>query len=208
MKILVTGSCGFIGFHLSKYFLEKNNSVVGIDNLNSYYSVKLKKDRLKELNKNKNFKNFKFDLQNKKKINAIFSKFKFDYVFHLAAQAGVRYSINEPRKYIDSNINGFFNILEACKNFKTKRLIYASSSSVYGDSKKFPLKENHILQPNNTYSLTKKFNEDIAKVFNKYYKINMIGIRFFTIYGEWGRPDMFINKLIFSNLKKKNILSE
>ncbi len=203
MKILVTGSCGFIGFHLSKYFLEKNNSVVGIDNLNSYYSVKLKKDRLKELNKNKNFKNFKFDLQNKKKINAIFSKFKFDYVFHLAAQAGVRYSINEPRKYIDSNINGFFNILEACKNFKTKRLIYASSSSVYGDSKKFPLKENHILQPNNTYSLTKKFNEDIAKVFNKYYKINMIGIRFFTIYGEWGRPDMFINKLIFSKLKKK-----
>ena len=203
MKILVTGSCGFIGFHLSKYFLEKNNFVVGIDNLNSYYSVKLKKDRLKELNKNKNFKNFKFDLQNKKKINAIFSKFKFDYVFHLAAQAGVRYSINEPRKYIDSNINGFFNILEACKNFKTKRLIYASSSSVYGDSKKFPLKENHILQPNNTYSLTKKFNEDIAKVFNKYYKINMIGIRFFTIYGEWGRPDMFINKLIFSKLKKK-----
>ena len=203
MKILVTGSCGFIGFHLSKYFLEKNNFVVGIDNLNSYYSVKLKKDRLKELNKNKNFKNFKFDLQNKKKINAIFSKFKFDYVFHLAAQAGVRYSINEPRKYIDSNINGFFNILEACKNFKTKRLIYASSSSVYGDSKKFPLKENHILQPNNTYSLTKKFNEDIAKVFNKYYKINMTGIRFFTIYGEWGRPDMFINKLIFSNLKKK-----
>ena len=203
MKILVTGSCGFIGFHLSKYFLEKNNFVVGIDNLNSYYSVKLKKDRLKELNKNKKFKNFKFDLQNQKKINAIFSKFKFDYVFHLAAQAGVRYSINEPRKYIDSNINGFFNILEACKNFKTKRLIYASSSSVYGDSKKFPLKENHILQPNNTYSLTKNFNEDIAKVFNKYYKINMTGIRFFTIYGEWGRPDMFINKLIFSNLKKK-----
>ena len=203
MKILVTGSCGFIGFHLSKYFLEKNNSVVGIDNFNSYYSVKLKKDRLKELNKNKKFKNFKFDLQNKKKINAIFSKFKFDYVFHLAAQAGVRYSINEPRKYIDSNINGYYNVLEACKNFKIKRLIYASSSSVYGDSKKFPLKENHILQPNNTYSLTKKFNEDIAKVFNKYYKINMTGIRFFTIYGEWGRPDMFINKLIFSNLKKK-----
>ena len=203
MKILVTGSCGFIGFHLSKYFLEKNNFVVGIDNLNSYYSVKLKKDRLKELNKNKKFKNFKFDLQNQKKINAIFSKFKFDYVFHLAAQAGVRYSINEPRKYIDSNINGYYNVLEACKNFKIKRLIYASSSSVYGDSKKFPLKENHILQPNNTYSLTKKFNEDIAKVFNKYYKINMTGIRFFTIYGEWGRPDMFINKLIFSNLKKK-----
>ncbi len=203
MKILVTGSCGFIGFHLSKYFLEKNNFVVGIDNLNSYYSVKLKKNRLKELNKNKKFKNFKFDLQNQKKINAIFSKFKFDYVFHLAAQAGVRYSINEPRKYIDSNINGYYNVLEACKNFKIKRLIYASSSSVYGDSKKFPLKENHILQPNNTYSLTKKFNEDIAKVFNKYYKINMTGIRFFTIYGEWGRPDMFINKLIFSNLKKK-----
>ena len=113
MKILITGSCGFIGFHISKFFLEKNNLVIGIDNLNPYYSVKLKKDRLKELKKYKKFNYFKIDLEDKNRINKIFSKYKFDYVFHMAAQAGVRYSINQPRKYIDSNINGFYNILEA-----------------------------------------------------------------------------------------------
>jgi len=206
MKILITGSCGFIGFHISKFFLEKNNLVIGIDNLNPYYSVKLKKDRLKELKKYKKFNHFKIDLENKNRINKIFSKYKFDYVFHMAAQAGVRYSINQPRKYIDSNINGFYNILEASRDFKIKRLFYASSSSVYGDSKKFPLKEKYSLFPNNTYSLTKKFNEDIANIFNKYYNIKVTGLRFFTIYGEWGRPDMFISKLIFSNLKKSKFI--
>ena len=203
MKILVTGACGFIGFHISKFFLDKNIDIVGIDNLNAYYSVKLKKDRLKILKKFNNFKFIKVDLENKKKIKKIFSSNKFDYIFHMAAQAGVRYSINEPRKYIDSNVIGFYNILELSKNYKVKRLFYASSSSVYGDTKKFPLKENNKLSPNNTYSLTKKFNEDISKVFNKYYGLKLIGLRFFTVYGEWGRPDMFISKLILSNLKKK-----
>ena len=203
MKILVTGACGFIGFHISKFFLDKNIDIVGIDNINAYYSVKLKKDRLKNLKKFNNFRFIKIDLENKKKIKKIYSRNKFDYVFHMAAQAGVRHSINEPRKYIDSNVVGFYNILELSKNYKVKRLFYASSSSVYGDTKKFPLKENNKLSPNNTYSLTKKFNEDIAKVFNNYYGLKLIGLRFFTVYGEWGRPDMFISKLILSNLKKR-----
>ena len=203
MKILVTGACGFIGFHISKFFLDKNIDIVGIDNINAYYSVNLKKDRLKNLKKFNNFRFIKIDLENKKRIKKIFSTNKFDYVFHMAAQAGVRYSINEPRKYIDSNVVGFYNILELSKNYKVKRLFYASSSSVYGDTKKFPLKENNKLSPNNTYSLTKKFNEDIAKVFNNYYGLKLIGLRFFTVYGEWGRPDMFISKLILSNLKKR-----
>ena len=203
MKILVTGACGFIGFHISKFFLDNNIDIVGIDNINAYYSVNLKKDRLKNLKKFNNFRFIKIDLENKKRIKKIFSINKFDYVFHMAAQAGVRYSINEPRKYIDSNVVGFYNILELSKNYKVKRLFYASSSSVYGDSKKFPLKEKNKLSPNNTYSLTKKFNEDIAKVFNNYYGLKLIGLRFFTVYGEWGRPDMFISKLIISNLKKR-----
>ncbi len=206
MKILVTGSCGFIGFHISKFLLEKKISIVGIDKLDNYYSVNLKKSRLKVLKKYKNFKFYKFDLTNKKKIKKIFKNKKFDYVFHMAAQAGVRYSINNPRKYIDSNIMGFYNILEISRDAKIKRLFYASSSSVYGDSKKFPLKENYLLNPNNTYSLTKKFNEDLARTFNKYYKLNLTGLRFFTIYGEWGRPDMFVSKIILSNLKKKRFL--
>ena len=156
MKILITGSCGFIGFHISKFFLEKNNLVIGIDNLNPYYSVKLKKDRLKELKKYKKFNHFKIDLENKNRINKIFSKYKFDYVFHMAAQAGVRYSINQPRKYIDSNINGFYNILEASRDFKIKRLFYASSSSVYGESNSFPLKETTFIKPKNITDFQKK----------------------------------------------------
>ena len=206
MKILVTGSCGFIGFHISKFFLDKKVSVLGVDNLNSYYSVTLKKNRLKVLKKYKKFNFIKIDLKNRNQVNKIFSKHKFDFVFHMAAQAGVRYSINEPSKYIDSNVLGFYNILEAVKKYKIKRLFYASSSSVYGDSKKFPLKEKYSLNPNNTYSLTKKFNEDIANIFNKYYNIKLTGLRFFTVYGEWGRPDMFISKLILSNLKNRKFI--
>ena len=186
-----------------KIFTEKIISIIGIDNFDNYYSVSLKKNRLKVLKKFKNFKFFKFDLTNKKKIKEIFKNNNFDYVFHMAAQAGVRYSIDNPRKYINSNILGFYNILEISRDSKIKRLFYASSSSVYGDSKKFPLKENYLLNPNNTYSLTKKFNEDLARTFNKYYKLNLTGLRFFTVYGEWGRPDMFISKIIVANLKKK-----
>lgn len=206
MKILITGACGFIGFHLAKNFLKKNFKVVGIDNINSYYSINLKKDRLKQLRKFKNFKFFKFDLSENKKVINVFSKYNFNFVFHLAAQAGVRYSIQHPRKYITSNIDGYYNILEACKNYKIKRLFFASSSSVYGDSKKFPLKENFLLKPTNTYSLSKKFNEDIAQVFSNHYSLKCTGLRFFTIFGDWGRPDMFITKLVYCGLKNKKFI--
>ena len=145
MKILITGSCGFIGFNFSKFLLEKNFSIVGIDNLNNYYSVNLKKKRLNVLKKFNKFKFHKIDLNNYQKIEKIFKLYGFDYVFHFAAQAGVRYSIQFPKKYIDSNICGYFNILELSKKNKIRRLFYASSSSVYGDTKKFPLKENSNL---------------------------------------------------------------
>ena len=203
MKILITGSCGFIGFHLAKSLLQKNFSIVGVDNINNYYSTKLKNRRLSQLKKFKKFKFFKLDLKDTKKVNNVFSKFNFDYVFHLAAQAGVRYSIQNPREYISSNINGYYNILEASKNSKIKRLFFASSSSVYGNSKKFPLKENFTLKPTNTYSLSKKFNEDIAETFCNHYSLKCTGLRFFTIFGHWGRPDMFISKLIHCCIKKK-----
>ena len=205
MKVLITGSAGFIGFNFSEYLLKKNYYVIGIDNINDYYSQKLKKDRLKILKKFKNFKFYKIDLIDRIKIEKIFLKNKFDFVFHFAAQAGVRYSVDNPNAYIDSNIVGFYNILEMVKKKKIKKFYYASSSSVYGNSKKFPLKEKQTLLPTNTYSLTKKFNEDLSEIFKKYYNINSIGIRFFTVYGEWGRPDMFYTKAIEAGLKKKKL---
>jgi UDP-glucuronate 4-epimerase len=205
MKILITGSCGFIGFNFSKFLLEKNFSIVGIDNLNNYYSVNLKKKRLNLLKKFNKFKFHKIDLNNYQKIEKIFKLYGFDYVFHFAAQAGVRYSIQFPKKYIDSNICGYFNILELSKKNKIRRLFYASSSSVYGDTKKFPLKENNFMNPNNTYSLSKKFNEDISKIYSKYYDLRLTGLRLFTIYGEWGRPDMFIQKTISASFFKKEL---
>ena len=205
MKVLITGSAGFIGFNFSEYLLKKNYYVIGIDNINDYYSQKLKKDRLKILKKFKNFKFYKIDLIDRIKIKKIFLKNKFDFVFHFAAQAGVRYSVDNPNAYIDSNIVGFYNILEMVKKKKIKKFYYASSSSVYGNSKKFPLKEKQTLFPTNTYSLTKKFNEDLSEIFKKFYNINSIGIRFFTVYGEWGRPDMFYTKAIEAGLKKKKL---
>ena len=205
MKILVTGVAGFIGFNFANYLLKKKIKIVGIDNINDYYSIKLKKDRIKQIKKNKNFKFFKLDLENKKKIANIFSKNKFDSVFHFAAQAGVRFSVEHPRNYIDSNINGFFNILEQIRKKKIRNFFYASSSSVYGNSKRFPLKEKNFLFPTNTYSLTKKFNEDLAKIYCKFYGIRAIGLRFFTVYGEWGRPDMFYSKIFESAYYKKKL---
>jgi UDP-glucuronate 4-epimerase len=205
MKILVTGAAGFIGFNLSRFLLEKKFKVVGIDNINDYYSTKLKKDRINQLKKFKNIKFYKTDLRNKKKLDEIFIKHKFDAIFHFAAQAGVRYSVDYPRKYIDSNINGFFNILEKVRIKKIKKFFYASSSSVYGDSKSFPLKEKDLLFPTNTYSLSKKFNEDLSLIYNKFYKTNAIGLRFFTVYGEWGRPDMFYSKVLDAAFKKTKL---
>jgi len=205
MKILVTGCCGFIGFNFAENILKKRKKVkiVGIDNLDSYYSIKLKKNRLKLLLKYKNFNFVKLDLENYKLLEKIFKKNKFDNVVHLAAQAGVRYSIINPKKYIKSNVNGFFNIIELARHAKVKKIFYASSSSVYGDSKTFPLSEKNIINPKNVYGLTKKFNEEIAEIFSIFYNIKFVGFRFFTVFGEWGRPDMMILKYIEASIKNK-----
>lgn len=199
-KVLITGSAGFIGFHLCRKFLSENYVVHGIDNLNNYYSTKLKNSRNAELKKYNNFKFYKFDLKNKKVLD-FFSKKKYDLIFHLAAQPGVRFSVTDPQKYIDDNILAFSNILEICKNNKPKIFYFASSSSVYGDVVKFPIKETTNLNPKNVYGLTKKFNEELAKFYSEIYKIPMIGLRFFTVYGPWRRPDMLTLKLL-QNIKK------
>lgn len=203
-KILVTGAAGFIGFSLCKELLkDKSILVFGIDNLNAYYSVKLKKRRLYILKKNSNFSFFKIDLVEKKKLNFFFKKYKFDKVYNLAAQAGVRYSYINPKSYCISNIIGFNNLLNLVKQYNIKEFYFASSSSVYGDSKPYPKSENSKLYPSNIYSLSKLANEKIAETFSRSMKTKIIGLRFFSIYGEWGRPDMLILKyLLASKLKK------
>ena len=203
MKILITGIAGFIGFNFAKFLIEKKYKIIGIDNLNDYYDVNLKKRRLKQLFNSKNFKFYKVDLIEKKKIKEIFKNNNIDFIFHFAAQAGVRYSIDHPAKYIDSNILGFYNLIENIKNFKIKRIFYASSSSVYGENKNFPLNEKEHIFPKNIYGLSKKINEEIGFIFNKYYNTKLIGLRFFTVYGEWGRPDMMMMKYIDCFYKKK-----
>jgi UDP-glucuronate 4-epimerase len=204
MKILITGVAGFIGFNFAKNLLEKKQyKVIGLDNLNDYYDVNLKKKRINQLIKSKKFKFYKINIQDRLKIEKIFKYNKIDFVFHFAAQAGVRHSIDYPRKYVESNINGFYNLIENVRNYKIKRLFYASSSSVYGENKNFPLNEKENIFPKNIYGLSKKVNEEIGLIFNKYYKVKLIGLRFFTIYGEWGRPDMMMIKFIDSYYKKK-----
>ena len=199
-KILVTGCAGFIGSNLvDKLTNSKNNIVYGIDNLNNYYDHKLKKKRLKKLSKKKNFTLFKIDISSKKNILKNFSIIKYDYVFHLAAQAGVRYSINNPDTYLKSNLIGFYNILESAKKINVKLFYFASSSSVYGDKKKFPISEKFNTDtPKSFYAATKKCNEIIAHSYSHLYKMKIIGLRFFTVYGPLGRPDMtpfsFLNK--------------
>ncbi len=207
MKILVTGVAGFIGYHLTKDLI-KNTKVVGVDNLNNYYDISLKKQRLKNLLSNENKKNFKFlklDLsikENLKKLN----KYNFDIIIHLAAQAGIRYSLKKPDQYIKSNIIGFFNILEFLKNNKIKKMIFASSSSIYGRSKSATFKEDVISNKTmQMYAATKLSNEIMAYTYFDLYKINFIGLRFFTVYGEWGRPDMAIFKFTESILKNKKL---
>ena len=203
MQIIITGVAGFIGFNLSRFLLKKKNiKIIGIDNINSYYSRKLKKDRIKELKKNKNFVFKKVDLTNRKKLENVFNK-KVSLIINFAAQAGVRYSLIKPTEFIDNNINGFYNLIHLAKKFKVNKIIYASSSSIYGDSKNFPLKENQIVKPKNIYALSKKVNEDLASVFSNQYKIKFIGLRFFTVYGEWGRPDMFMMKYLNSCFKNQ-----
>ena len=206
MKILVTGCCGFIGYHVSKYLLlNKKYKVFGIDNLNDYYDVKLKKDRLTVIKK-AGLVFFKKDIKNFSSLQKNFKKEKYDYVIHLAAQAGVRHSIDSPEIYLKNNIDGFFNILENCKAHNIKHLIYASTSSVYGDNKNFPLEEESNTDcPLSFYAATKKANEVMAHSYSNIYKIPTTGLRFFTVYGPFGRPDMALFKFTKNIILGKKI---
>jgi len=205
VKILVTGVAGFIGFHLSQKLLSRGDIVVGLDNINNYYDVNLKYARLEQLgikeksvidnkiikSSNENFSFIKMDLSDRKNINKLFETEKFDAVCNLAAQAGVRYSIENPNAYIDSNVVGFMNILEGCRHHGVKNLSYASSSSVYGLNKSQPFKTtDHTDHPVSLYAATKKSNEMMAHTYSHLYNISTTGLRFFTVYGPWGRPDM------------------
>ena len=207
MKIFITGCCGFIGFNFANFLAKSNKKlrIIGIDNLNNYYSVDLKKKRLKELNKNKNFIFHKIDINQYGKLKKLYKKYAFNYVFHFAAQTGVRYSIINPKPYIENNVSGFFNILNLSLELNVKKLFYASSSSAYGELNKFPLKENYILKPKNIYGLSKKINEEMVNVLLLKKKTQCIGLRFFTVYGEWGRPDMFIIKYLNATYDKSKI---
>ncbi|MBQ3603298.1 MAG: NAD-dependent epimerase [Clostridia bacterium] len=190
-KIILTGAAGFIGSHLATRLLKAGCEVIGIDNLNDYYEVSLKNYRLEKLNKYNNFEFILCDISDKDTVNKIFAEYKADYVINLAAQAGVRYSIENPQVYIDSNVIGFFNILEACRNNPVKHLIYASSSSVYGNSDKIPFSvEDRVDNPISLYAATKKTNELMAYTYSHLFGIPATGLRFFTVYGPAGRPDM------------------
>jgi len=206
MKILITGAAGFIGFHTSLKLLSKNCIVIGIDNLNDYYDINLKKKRISILKKYKNFRFFKIDLLNLKRLSKLFKDNEFTIVINLAAQAGVQFSITNPYKYIESNIIGFFNILECCRKFKTKILLYASSSSVYGDNSTLPFSESDkTLKPLSFYGATKISNEAMAYSYSNLYGLKTIGLRFFTVFGPWGRPDMAPMKFIQAILNNKPI---
>ena len=205
-KLLITGTAGFIGFHLVNKLVKQNYEIVGLDNINDYYDVRLKYARLEKTGIRKktieynrliqsekydNYSFIKLDLEDKDNILKLFENNKFDYVVNLAAQAGVRYSLENPYSYIDSNIYGFLNILEGCRHFPVKHLVFASSSSVYGANKKVPFsEEDNIDHPISIYAATKKTNELMAHTYSHLFAIPMTGLRFFTVYGPWGRPDM------------------
>ena len=190
-SILVTGAAGFIGFHLSKRLCDLGYKVVGLDNINEYYDVRLKNSRLDILRQNQNFTFNQIDLTNKVGLDHLFASHNFEYVVNLAAQAGVRYSITNPHAYLESNIHGFLNILESCRHHKIKHLIYASSSSVYGANKKMPFSvHDNIDHPLSLYAASKKSNELMAHSYSVLYKLPTTGLRFFSAYGTYGRPDM------------------
>jgi len=194
MKILVTGTAGFIGSHLAKKLINQGYEVVGVDNINDYYSVKLKEDRLKTIGET-NFTFYKLNLEDYEGLSQIFSDEQPSVVINLAAQAGVRYSLENPHAYIDSNIVGFMNILECCRHYKVENLIYASSSSVYGANTTKPFKtSDNIDHPLSLYAATKKSNELMAHTYSHLYNLSTTGLRFFTVYGPWGRPDMALFK--------------
>ncbi|MFN4290734.1 MAG: NAD-dependent epimerase [Permianibacter sp.] len=190
-RILVTGAAGFIGSHTSQRLLARGDSVVGLDNLNDYYSVQLKEDRLARLREQKNFDFVKCDLADRAGMEALFKREQFDAVIHLAAQAGVRYSITNPHVYIDSNVTGFLHILEGCRHSNVGHLVFASTSSVYGANELQPFSEHHSVDhPMTLYAATKKANELMAHSYAHLYGMAVTGLRFFTVYGPWGRPDM------------------
>lgn len=206
MKILITGTAGFIGFHLAKKLIDRGDEVIGLDNINEYYDVNLKYGRLQETgiaeekleynklllsSKYNNYKFVKLNLEDKENIANLFKKQKFDKICHLAAQAGVRYSLTNPQAYIDSNIQGFFNILECARHNNIQHLVYAGSSSVYGINTKMPFSiRDNVDHPISLYAATKKTNELMAHTYSHLFNIPTVGLRFFTVYGPWGRPDM------------------
>jgi len=205
-RVLITGAAGFIGFHLSMRLLKNGCHVTGIDNLNSYYDVKLKEARLEKLTSFENFSFYKMDISDKKSLEKIFNSTKYDVLVNLAAQAGVRYSIENPHAYVDSNIVGFVNLLEACRHNDVKHLVFASSSSVYGANTKMPFSvHNNVDHPVSLYAATKKANELMAHAYSHLYGMACTGLRFFTVYGPWGRPDMALFLFTKAILEEKPI---
>lgn len=206
MKYLITGTAGLIGFSLAKVLLEKGEEVVGVDNFNSYYDVKLKEDRNKILEGYGNFKLYRLDISHLEELKKVFEENKFDKVCHLAAQAGVRYSIDNPYVYADANLVGFVNMINLTKDSGIKQFVYASSSSVYGDTSKVPFSEEEdVSKPISLYAATKKANELMAYTYHHLFGMKTIGLRFFTVYGPWGRPDMAIFKFAQSMSKGEEI---
>ena len=205
-KLFITGSSGFIGFHVTKRYLDKGFKVCGFDSMNTYYDIKLKKSRLNILKKYKNFSFTKGDLENQKILDNSITRFKPSIIIHLAAQAGVRYSIDNPRIYLNSNITGTFNVMESAKKLKVKHLIIGSSSSVYGANKKFPFRENDKADNQiSLYAATKKSVESLAHSYSSLWKIPVTILRFFTVYGPWGRPDMAYFRFTKNILNGKKI---
>ena len=206
MKVLVTGSAGFIGSSLSMHLLERGDKVLGIDNHNDYYDPSLKEARVNRFIDHPNYTHIRMDIRDRNIVNSLFKKHQFDSVVNLAAQAGVRYSIENPSAYIDSNIVGFANILEACRHTKVKHLVYASSSSVYGSNSKTPFSvHDNVDHPVSLYAATKKANELMAHSYSHLYNLPTTGLRFFTVYGPWDRPDMALQKFTKSILSGKKI---